>query len=373
MLKYKASAAAIKAAIHPRPVFISAVLAMSFAAAQGAPAAELVVNGGFEQPPVDEAKYEQPWMSYFDELSGADACEPSEEVVCPDETIPGWVVFWRDSLLGDGPAKPGRLELQRGDVAGATPKEGEQKAELDSHYRSDSEDNNVAILQLLETCPRTPYSFSYSWKARTQDEGDNDMLVLIDDEVILEHVEYRESWTDEKYEFIANDSGLSILGFTSIGTSTLLGMFIDKVSVTGADGSDPAACDPPPSVCGDKPRSLQLLYDADLNGEDYYNQDPSEVSIKPFGIKLPAVVKIRVYDHFRKANKRSILFNEEVTIGQSFAIEGPRRRIPPRLFIDIHETGTDKLLQSIEFHTSCSQPLNVGDEFGGIAIWGFTP
>jgi hypothetical protein len=30
------------------------------------------------------------------------------------------------------------------------------------------------------------------------------------------------------------------------------------------------------------------------------------------------------------------------------------------------------VLQRIEFHTSCSQPLELGDQYGGIQLVGFT-
>lgn len=372
MSKCKATAAAIKAACKPISHWPGAILvaSASLLSAQGAVATELVVNGSFEEPVVT---YEQGWMSYYGENDDG-GCESRGEEVCPDETIPGWEIYWRDSVLAGDP-QPGRLELQHGFLAGTSAAEGDQKAELDSHYRQGSEDNNVVIVQSLDTCPGSPYTLRYSWKSRTDEPGDNDTLVLIDDELLFTLTAYMPTWTEEEYNFFANDSGVSGVGFTSVGTSTLLGMFIDDVSVTGADGSDPESCQPPPAVCGDKPTALTLLYDADLNGVDKFTQDPDEVSIASFydtQVGLPHYVRIRVYDHFRKASRRTMLFNELVSIGEIFEVGGLRKKIPPRLFIDI-ETPKGELLQSVEFHTSCSQPLNVGDEFGGIAIWGFTP
>lgn len=340
--------------------------------AQPVAAAELVVNGSFEDPVVTNPR---DWMSYYGSNVTPDYCQQVGDLVCPDVVVPGWEVYWQDSFVDDVPgALPGRLELQRGAVGNITAVDGDQKAELDSHYRNNETDHNIVMAQSVRTCARTGYEFSYNWKARRDVPRDNDIVVLIDDEVLVTHTEFRPTWARESYRFFANDSGLSGVAFTSVGTGNTLGMFIDAVSIVGQDGSDPANCEPPPAVCGEKPAVLTLLYDADLNGEDFYSQDPSEVSIESFYDQedgLPAYVKIKVYDHFRKRERRTELFSGAVQVGETIDIAGTKRLIPPRLFIDIHSADTEELLQTIEFHTSCSQPLNVGDEFGGIAIWGF--
>jgi hypothetical protein len=42
-------------------------------------------------------------------------------------------------------------------------------------------------------------------------------------------------------------------------------------------------------------------------------------------------------------------------------------KIPTDIKIEIYDGGT--LLQTIQFHGSCSEPLNVGDELGAITIY----
>ena len=64
-----------------------------------------------------------------------------------------------------------------------------------------------------------------------------------------------------------------------------------------------------------------------------------------------------------------------VVIGQSFEVTGEatgKKWIPPKLIIEITDPATGEMVQSVEFHTSCSQPLNVGDQYGGIAVFDFS-
>ncbi len=121
---------------------------------------------------------------------------------------------------------------------------------------------------------------------------------------------------------------------------------------------------------------LELLYDADFDGMDHYDQDEESVIINTYlaeGQELPSVANIRVYDHKKR---RTELFNGTVNIGDSFEVTGEKIRkkwIPPKLIIEIRDgLNGGGVLQEIEFHTSCSQPLFVGDQFGGVAVYDFS-
>lgn len=339
-------------------------------------AAELVVNGSFEEPVITA---EQGWMSYYGENAPdgypEDFCPegtPPELPECNDgETVPGWTVFWQDTLLDEVP-EAGRLELQSnegpdglpvGDILAA---DGSQKAELDGHYRDDDYtdeifvNENVFLGQEMLTCARTPYEFSYAWKARRDVPGDNDILVLIDDEVVLTNTEFKQTWERENYKFLASPTGLSLLGFTSVGSSNTFGMLIDDVSVQGLDGSDPANCPPPRPICPN-PDSLTLLYDADLSEDDFFAQDPSSVVITDFG-ELQPWVQIRVIDPATDAE----LFSGAVRIGQTFSFMGPGGGpVPDELEIQINDQ-TGPALQTVIFD---ARNLAVGEEFGGVAVW----
>ena len=213
----------------------------------------------------------------------------------------------------------------------------------------------MTIYQGLKTCPRKPYVFTYNWKARLQEPVNSDLDVLIDDTVLRSHRSFGDSWDSEIYHFISGESNLTALAFQSVGDDNTLGVFLDGISVQGADGSDPALCDPPESICGEKPFALTLLYDGDVNGVDYYSQSGNDVLIQTeVGAVLPPIAKIKVFDHKRR--NQSELFNGMVQIGETFEVSGPKRRIPPKLLFEIYSidegTGALELVQTVQFHTS---------------------
>lgn len=334
-----------------------------FALTTAAPAAELVINGGFEDPIVDPAVR---WMTYYGEnqpFSEPDDC-PADNAPdhCNDDVrIPGWSVFWTDEILEFEQLNPGRLEIQSGDIAGSPAFEGVQKAELDSHHRVGNDNNNVTIAQILPTCPRTEYTLNYAWKSRTTIPNDNDVRVVIGSELVNLH-EQNEAWEEETLHFVSDNTNETILLFGSIGSETTTGMFLDGVSVTGPDGSDLANC---AAICGDKPLELTLRYDGDDDSD--HNQTGNEVIISPIVVpSFPPEATILVFDH----NKRrpSFLGEFTVAIGEYFTVSGLRKRIPPRLTFEIYDEAFN-LMQSVTFHTSCSQPLDAGDEFGAITVF----
>ncbi len=332
-------------------------------------AAELVVNGGFEDPvvPVDLG-----WATYYGEnhaLSEPDDCPPdgappddSPENCNDDVRVPGWSVFWTDDLINHEQLNPGRLEIQTGDIAGSPAYNGSaQKAELDSHHRMGSDNNNVTIAQLLPTCPLTAYALNYAWKSRTMAPGDNDVRVVIGSNLVNMHAQNL-AWKEETVHFISDNSNETLLLFGSIGSETTRGMFLDEVRVTGPDGSNSGNCT---LVCDDKPIEITLRYDGD--DDSNHNQSGNEVIISPEVVpSYPADATILVYDHKKK---RPLLLGEfSVAIGDFFTVSGPRKRIPPRLTFEIYD-DEDDLVQTITFHTSCSQPMDAGDEFGAITVW----
>jgi hypothetical protein len=328
----------------------------------GASAAQLVVNGGFEDPVVTNP---DGWSTYYGQNFLGTCLEPPEEQCNGGTLVPGWSVEWSD----DG--SDGRLEIQRGFIAGVWPHRGDQKAELDSHHRLGVEPNhNVTIFQTLQTCERSAYTMNYAWKSRTMIPGDNDVDVLIDGATVRGHM-INSDWEMETINFVSGDTGETTIEFASLGDATTLGMFLDSVSVTGMDGSEPSNCGDPQEICADgKPRTLTLLYD----GNDFtdHSQVSNEVIIEPaFVASFPNPAYIKVYGHKKK--NPQMLGAYTLDIGQTFDVSGPRNRIPPRLKFEIWDSengGT--LIQTVQFHTSCSQTLDTLDEFGAITVWGAT-
>jgi uncharacterized repeat protein (TIGR01451 family) len=114
-----------------------------------------------------------------------------------------------------------------------------------------------------------------------------------------------------------------------------------------------------------KPASLKLQYDADDDSD--HSQDPSQVTISPSTVTFPAgPAWIVVTDH----KESSQVFAGSVAPGASFWVSGPRKLISSSYWFRIYTAPGGTLLQTINFHTSCSQPLYVGDEFGAITVLG---
>ena len=361
MKRFNAKSVAGKAVLNTLLTSALLLFLSAFTLTTAVSAADLVVNGGFEEPVVDT---DLGWATYYGEnFSGVPDCNPLYIRCIDDVLVPGWSVFWTDDIINYEQLNPGRLEIQSGDIGGNTAYNGSlQKAELDSHHRPGNRNTNVTIAQKLPTCPLTAYTLNYAWKSRTEIAKDNDVRVVIDSTLVNMHAQNL-AWEEETVHFISNNSNETLLLFGSVGTESTNGMFLDEVSVTGPDGSDMENCS---LVCDDKPMELTLRYDGDYISN--HNQSGNEVIISPEdGPSFPADATIMVYGHNKKKPKHLGTF--EVAIGGFFSVSGPQKRIPPRLTFEIYPSGSDKLVQTVTFHTSCSQPLDAGDEFGAITVW----
>jgi len=124
------------------------------------------------------------------------------------------------------------------------------------------------------------------------------------------------------------------------------------------------------AICPSKPRQIEYTYNGLSCAASSYAQDPSGVTCS--GDPMVAdPVRIVV----TKSNKpNEIYFDGIVFLGDPFAEDGagfPSGKVAPNTRIRIFDMeGT--LLQNTSFHTSCSQPLEVGDQFGGSIITGYT-
>jgi len=374
MRGFNAKSVVGRATLHFRLLSVLSLILSTSLFMSAAIAAELIVNGGFEDEPavVDP---DLGWMTYYGEnnpLGAGYDCpvtgEDSDEKCNDDVRIPGWSVFWTDDISSAKQFNPGRLEIQTGDTADIPAYEGVQKAELDSHHRVDTDgelvaNNNVTIAQFIPTCPLADYTLSYAWKSRTNIENDNTVHIYIDETEIVTH-NANDDWQVETQDFTSNNSGQTLILFGSIGTETTLGMFLDDVSVTGPDCS---------LVCDEKPYDITFRYDGDDDTDN--DQSGSEVIISPEVVyPFPEEATIRVYGHKKK--DAEFLGTYDVKIGDLFSVSNsrPNKRIPPRLTFEIYNRGGEgDPVQTVTFHTSCSQPLNGYDEFGAITVWNALP
>lgn len=369
------------------PAVFLATFALAFT--PGALAGELVENGSFEVPQVPS---DCGWATYFGQNGAAlaaDYCASNAmESHCVDAVlVPGWSAIWSDTLgITD---EPGRIEIQNCSYNGCAAKVGQQKVELDSHHRYDNSstgDNDIYLYQPLATCPRKPYVLNYWWKPRQAATADLD--VWVEGLLLCQHraPDGEPDWIGTTVYFVSDDLPGTELGFNACSCGDTFGPFLDGVSVTGPQQDDPGCYEPEP-ICGPRPNYLTMIYDGDPDGMDHHSQPPGEVQVETFTDEpLPATVQIKAYDwrgKFKNAtrgNKTGIpnppLFEGVVDRNLETFTIGPasgQKWLPPTTRFEIWSVGDElqeaELLQTVVFHTSCSQPLNVGDEFGAIVIW----
>jgi len=130
---------------------------------------------------------------------------------------------------------------------------------------------------------------------------------------------------------------------------------------------------PAVAVCesGQKPQALVMQYTGD--NASSHSQDASKVAIEgnPLGattVRIVAASKADVDDP-----KAEIYFDGEVNFGETFAIDAllaGKAKLKAETHVSIFAPDGE-LLQTVKFHTSCSQPLILGNRFGAIDLVGF--
>lgn len=137
---------------------------------------------------------------------------------------------------------------------------------------------------------------------------------------------------------------------------------------------------PPPEDCcenGNKLPSVTMAYTAENCDATNHSQDPRKVKCKEAdpAPTLPAVARIRASDKKNPDDPRAkVWFDGEVAMNDLFVIDalnagGRNRKLQKKTFVHVYDLS-DNLLQTVEFHTSCSQPLVEGDQFGSLAFVG---
>jgi hypothetical protein len=132
------------------------------------------------------------------------------------------------------------------------------------------------------------------------------------------------------------------------------------------------ACPPPggsgSNVCaGNKPLKLGLMY----TGEDCSHSSHTQAAGKVICSGNPSLagpVHIVASDGGSK-----IFFDGMVNLGGSFTLDATSAgKFGSNTKVLIHDVAGN-LLQSVDFHTSCSQPLFVGNQFGSLKLVSFVP
>lgn len=135
--------------------------------------------------------------------------------------------------------------------------------------------------------------------------------------------------------------------------------------------------EPPTGECakGIKPQLLTMRYAGEDCGASDNSQDPKKIacsgdpeSASP--VYMIACDKKKIQDMW--SGKAKMWFAGYVNLNETFEIdamnEGESKLKAETVVYIFADNNLDVLLQSIRFHTSCSQPLSIGDQFGSLVL-----
>jgi len=121
-----------------------------------------------------------------------------------------------------------------------------------------------------------------------------------------------------------------------------------------------------------KPQALTMRYTGESCDATDHSQDPSKVTCSG-DPQFASPVHIVAGNRADLTDK--IWFDGTVDLDETFVIDATNagaNSLSADTCVSIFD-ASDELLQQIRFHTSCSQPLLEGDQFGSLVLVGFTP
>lgn len=126
---------------------------------------------------------------------------------------------------------------------------------------------------------------------------------------------------------------------------------------------------PPPTGndCNGKVTSMVLQYTGEGCSASNNSQDPAKVKcIGDSALTDPVnIVATNKKDTATFANIQSLPLNGTILID---AAAGGQSQLDSETHIKIYDSYDNSLIEDIVIHTSCSQPLNVGDQFGSLKV-----
>lgn len=160
---------------------------------------------------------------------------------------------------------------------------------------------------------------------------------------------------------------------TSCSQPLFVGNQFGSMKLIGCIGEDT----PNPNDCCDdgKPVTLTMEYTGDSCAATNHSQDSGKVSCSgdPMGA---AQVFVRATDKANPADGGArVWFAGLVDLGATFDIAASHAgedKLENETHIHVYSADQTTLLQSVEFHTSCSQPLLLGNQFGSMKLVGCT-
>jgi len=177
----------------------------------GVVSADLVYNGGFETPAIENPSG---WQLYGDSAPGLD-WHVERGVGAPDPWAP-------------------QLELQNVNAIQLQPYKGDQYAELDSDY-------NVIIYQILPVTEGKTYKISFAQACRS-DGGENPSTLGVywgDTYLGQTSCSQTMTWLTHSYSPIAPSGGEVKVMFVDEGTSNSYGVLLDAVEIAEEKDTTP--------------------------------------------------------------------------------------------------------------------------------------
>ncbi|MEM6747710.1 MAG: hypothetical protein AAF608_09845 [Pseudomonadota bacterium] len=204
--------------------------ALSFGA--HAHAANLIMNGSFEDPTFSDGSEV---LGSTDDRDGVQSV--NDLLVSTGGGSGSWEVF---DALPDWAVAPGSvsgqlgsgIELQTEGTLGLTPQDGKVYVELDSHPRPGS---NTRMEQIIEDLPAGTYEFSFWFAPRTGNETTDGIMYGVMPGLTMKTVtgagDPKKVWQKVTHIFYLDAPGDVTVFFEAGGTEDTLGGFIDDVSL----------------------------------------------------------------------------------------------------------------------------------------------
>ena len=124
---------------------------------------------------------------------------------------------------------------------------------------------------------------------------------------------------------------------------------------------------------GAKPKSLVMQYTGAGCSATQHSQDPGKVFCEG-DVNFEPIVRIRASDKADPNDGNARVWHDDlVVLAQNFGIDATnagKTKLKSSTWVHVFDLS-GVLLQTVQFHTSCSQPLNEGDRFGGLTLLDF--
>jgi len=160
------------------------------------------------------------------------------------------------------------------------------------------------------------------------------------------------------------------------------------LEISSRDGGTVTPDNPYPpdcgGICGDrhgkhgkhgKVRAIEMAYTGEDCGATSHGQKPGKVSCQDLGVLTDSVF-IRASDRENSGDHRARIWFEGTVLRDSTfhidALNAGKDRLEANTWVLIYDREGGALLQKVQFHTSCSQPLNLFDQFGSLRVLGLT-